>query len=107
VNHIKGIGEKIQGLLIQTARNSTQCLISLDCITRLAYGVVSIISDISDEVASEAANLQSLDKDVLPELANTVSSFVQSAQSQAADIAQDTVRCINDKISAADSTPSA
>lgn len=107
VNHVKAIGEKVQDLVTQTARNATQCLISLDCITRLGAHIVPIIYDISEEIASEAANLQSFKEDVLPVVNNTASSIVQSALSQAADIAQDTVKCLKDKISADDSTSTA
>lgn len=107
INHIKAIGEKVQDLVIQTARNSTQCLISLDCITVLGSHIVPIIYDINEELVSEAANLQSIKEDLLPVVTNTASSIVQSALSQAADIAQDIVKCLKDKISADDSTSTA
>jgi uncharacterized alkaline shock family protein YloU len=107
VNNIKAIGEKIQDLVIQTARNSTQCLISLDCITRIGSYIVPIITDINNEIVGEVANLQAFKEEVLPDVANTVSSLVQSALSQAADIAKDTVNCLQDKISAQDSTSAA
>lgn len=107
VSRFKAIGEKVQDLAIQTARNSTQCLISLDCITRLGSYIVPIIYDINEEIVSEVANLQSFKEDVLPVVTNAASSIVQSALSQAADIAQDIVKCLRDKSSADNSTSSA
>jgi hypothetical protein len=92
---------------VQTVRNSTQCLISLDCITSLGSHIVPIIYDINKEIISEAASLQSFKEDVLPFVNSAASSIVQSALSQAADIVKDTVKCLKDKISADDSTSAA
>jgi hypothetical protein len=107
VKHAKAIGEKVRDLVVQTVRNSTQCLISLDCITRLGSYIVPIIYDINKEIISEVANLQSFKADVLPAVNNTASSIVQSALTQAADIVEDTVKCLKDKIPADDSTSTA
>jgi hypothetical protein len=96
VDRIKAIGTKVQDLITQTARDSNKCLISLECVAGLGSTVVSLISDISDEISTEVANLQSFKEQVLPGAANTVSSLVQSALSQAADIAETTVKCIKD-----------
>jgi hypothetical protein len=107
VNNIQAIGTKIQNLVLETARNSTQCLISLDCITLIGSYVVPVITEISNDIVGEVADLQSFKEEVLPTVANSVSTIVQSALSQAANIAEDTVNCLQDKISAHDSTSTA
>jgi hypothetical protein len=94
VSRIKAIGVKIQDLVVQTARSSTKCIISLECIAGLGSTVVSLLADINEEVTTEVANLQSFKLNVLPGVANTVAALVGSALSQAADIAHDTVTCL-------------
>jgi hypothetical protein len=101
VDRIKAIATKVQDLITQTALKSTKCLISLECIADLGSTVVHLITDINDEISSEVADLKSFKEQVLPVAANTVSSLVQSALSQAADIAQTTVKCIEDSTSTA------
>jgi hypothetical protein len=101
VGRIKAIATKVQDLITQTALNSTKCLISLECIAGLGSTVVHLISDINDEISSEVANMSSFKEEVLPAAINTASSLVQSALSQAADIAQTTVQCLKDASSTA------
>jgi hypothetical protein len=105
--NIKAIGKKIEELLNQTAQDTSACLLSLKCVASLSASVVPQIVDISYDVLSETASLQSFKDDVLPDLTSLVASLEQSAQSPASDIAQQTIKCINDKTSGADTTSTA
>lgn len=107
LDNIKAAGKEIEKLLDQTAQDTVTCFISLKCIADLSASVVPKISDISSDVVSEAAILQSLKDDVLPDLASFIASIDQSVESQALDIAQQIIECVNDKTSGADSTSTA
>jgi hypothetical protein len=105
--YIKEIGRKVEELVSQTVKNTSACLLSLECIASLSASVVPQILDISAQVLSEATSLQSFKENIFPDLTNFIASLERSARSQGLDIAQKTIKCINDKISAADSASTA
>jgi hypothetical protein len=69
--------------------------------------LASKISNIKVDALSEGSSLKSFKEEVLPYLVSIAESAVRSAESQGPDIAQDIIKCIKDKTSAADSTSTA
>ena len=69
-------------------------LTSAACFTSLITSVTTKLAQYGTQILSEASSLESLKLSILTDLGSSVASQVQSAVSQEASIAQDTVQCL-------------
>lgn len=105
--NITAVSKEVQKQLNQTVQDVSVFLTSYSCFKALGIFLASKISNIKVDALSEGSSLKSFKEEVLPYLVSIAESAVRSAESQGPDIAQDIIKCIKDKTSAADSTSTA